>query len=95
MNLFSQILNQAKLGTPWQFSGGTSFGSINTQDFQSKLPTIQKNVQAEQNLQNQWFSEKEVKFLKLQKDKWVDMNQAMAFVEQKRKEMPPKALSKS
>lgn len=86
MNLFSQILNQAKLGTPWQFSGGTSFGSINTQDFQSKLPTIQKNVQAEQNLQNQWFSEKEVKFLKLQKDKWVDMNQAMAFVEQKRKE---------
>ena len=64
MDLFSQILNQSKLGTPWQFSGGSSFGSINTQDFQSKLPTIQKGIQAEQNLINQGFSEKEVKFLK-------------------------------
>ncbi len=86
MNLFEQIINQSKLGTPWQFSGGTSFGSINTQDFQSKAPTIQKSLQAEQNLRNQGFSDKEVKFLKLQKEKWVDMNQAFAFVEQKRKE---------
>ena len=86
MNLFDQILNQAKLGTPWQFSGGSSFWSINTQDFQSKLPTIQKSLQAEQNLINQGFSEKEVKFLKLQKEKGVDMNQAFAFVEQKRQE---------
>jgi len=86
MNLFEQIINQSKLGTPWQFSGGTSFGSINSQDFQSKAPTIQKSVQAEQNLRNQGFSDKEVKFLKLQKEKWVDMNQAFAFVEQKRKE---------
>ena len=86
MDLFSQILNQSKLGTPWQFSGGSSFGSINTQDFQSKLPTIQKGIQAEQNLINQGFSEKEVKFLKLQKEKWVDMNQAFAFIEKKRQE---------
>ena len=86
MNLFEQIINQSKLGTPWQFSGGTSFGSINSQDFQSKAPTIQKSVQAEQNLRNQGFSDKEVKFLKLQKEKWVDMSQAFAFVEQKRKE---------
>lgn len=86
MNLFDQIINQAKLGTSWQFSGGTSFWSINTHDFQSKLPTIQKSVQAEENLRNQGFSEKEVKFLKLQKEKWVDMNKAFAFVEQKRQE---------
>lgn len=86
MNLFDQIINQAKLGTSWQFSWGASFGSINTQDFQSKAPTIQKSLQAEQNLIKQWFSEKEVKFLKLQKEKGVDMNQAFAFVEQKRQE---------
>lgn len=86
MNIFDQIINQSKLGTPWQFSGGTSFGSINTQDFQSKAPTIQKSVQAEQNLRNQGFSDKEVKFLKLQKEKWVDMNQAFAFIQKKRQE---------
>lgn len=86
MNLFSQILNQVKLGTPWQFSGGTSFGSINTQDFQSKLPEVQKSIQAENNMRNQWFSDKEIKFLKLQKDKGADSKMAMDFIMQKRQE---------
>ncbi len=86
MNLFDQIINQSKLGTTWQFSGGTSFWSINTQDFQSKAPVIQKSIQAETNMKNQWFSDKEIKFLKLQKEKWADSKMAMDFIMQKRQE---------
>lgn len=86
MNLFDQIINQSKLGTSWQFSGGTSFWSINTQDFQSKAPVIQKSIQAETNMKNQWFSDKEIKFLKLQKEKWADSKMAMDFIMQKRQE---------
>jgi len=86
MNLFDQILSQSKLGTSWQFSWGSSFGSINTQDFQSKLPEVQKKVQAEQNLLWNWYSQKEVNFLKIQKEKGIDPQKSIAFIQKKRQE---------
>lgn len=83
MDLFSQILNQSKLGTTWQFSGGSSFWSINTQDFMSKAPQIQ---QAQESSMYEWYSPKEISFLEKQKAKWVDMNKAFEFVQKKRQE---------
>lgn len=87
MNLFEQILNQSKLGTAWQFSGGTSFGSINSQDFQSKAPAIQNRMQVENQMKTQfWLSDRDVKFLSLAKDKGYSFEDAITFLEQQKAE---------
>jgi len=99
-NLFENILSKWNIpSTSDMFNRASSIPAISGGSgwgIQPKnIPIAQKSIQAENNMKAQGFSDKEIKFLKLQKDKWADSKMAMDFIMQKREEVKQQETEKN